>query len=302
MCGIVGILGSGPVAPLLVDALKRLEYRGYDSAGVATLEDGHLTRCRAEGKLTNLEERLQRQPLSGHAGIGHTRWATHGAPTERNAHPHATERVAVVHNGIIENFKALREEISAAGRDLATDTDTEVVAHLVTMALDRGLSPKDAMAEALGRLEGASVAGGAVIGPFARLRPDASIGTNARVGNFCEIKNAEVHAGAKINHLTYIGDAEIGARANIGAGTITCNYDGFAKCRTIIGENAFIGSNSALVAPVTIGRGAYIGSGSVITDDVPDEALAIGRGRQVTKPDWVAGKRGKTEKNNTESE
>ena len=155
MCGIVGILGNGPVAPLLVDALKRLEYRGYDSAGVATLEDGRLTRCRAEGKLTNLEEQLQRQPLSGHAGIGHTRWATHGAPSERNAHPHATERVAVVHNGIIENFKALREEISAAGRDLTSDTDTEVVAHLVTMALDRGCTPKEAMAQTLGRLEGA---------------------------------------------------------------------------------------------------------------------------------------------------
>ncbi len=155
MCGIVGILGSGPVAPLLVDALKRLEYRGYDSAGVATLEDGRLTRCRAEGKLTNLEEKLQRQPLVGHAGIGHTRWATHGAPSERNAHPHATERVAVVHNGIIENFKALREAISAAGRDLATDTDSEVVAHLVTMALDRGLTPKEAMADTLGQLEGA---------------------------------------------------------------------------------------------------------------------------------------------------
>ncbi len=155
MCGIVGILGSGPVAPLLVDALKRLEYRGYDSAGVATLEDGHLARCRAQGKLTNLEERLQRHPLSGHAGIGHTRWATHGAATERNAHPHATERVAVVHNGIIENFKALREKISEAGRELTTETDTEVVAHLVTMALDRGLSPKDAMAETLGQLDGA---------------------------------------------------------------------------------------------------------------------------------------------------
>jgi len=155
MCGIVGILGSGPVAPLLVDALKRLEYRGYDSAGVATLENGRLTRCRAEGKLTNLEKRLQRQPLVGHAGIGHTRWATHGAPSECNAHPHATERVAVVHNGIIENFTALRAEIAEAGRELASDTDTEVVAHLVTMALDRGLPPKDAMAETLGRLEGA---------------------------------------------------------------------------------------------------------------------------------------------------
>ncbi len=155
MCGIVGILGKGPVAPLLIDALKRLEYRGYDSAGVATLEDGRLARCRAEGKLTNLEERLQRQPLYGHTGIGHTRWATHGAPTERNAHPHATKRVAVVHNGIIENFKNLREEIATAGRELATDTDTEVVAHLVTMALDRGLSPEAAMAETLKRLEGA---------------------------------------------------------------------------------------------------------------------------------------------------
>ena len=118
MCGIVGILGSGPVAPLIVDALKRLEYRGYDSAGVATLEDGLLSRRRAQGKLVNLEARLVAEPLGGHAGIGHTRWATHGAPTELNAHPHATERVAIVHNGIIENFQALKREIAAAGRTL----------------------------------------------------------------------------------------------------------------------------------------------------------------------------------------
>jgi glucosamine--fructose-6-phosphate aminotransferase (isomerizing) len=155
MCGIVGILGQGPVAPLIVDALKRLEYRGYDSAGIATLEDGALARRRASGKLVNLEAKLKAEPLSGMAGIGHTRWATHGAPTEGNAHPHATDRVAVVHNGIIENFQALKREIRAAGRELATDTDTEVVVHLITMALDRGMKPVEAMAETLRRLEGA---------------------------------------------------------------------------------------------------------------------------------------------------
>src|SRR5271169_958232 len=113
MCGIIGIIGSEPAAPQLVDALKRLEYRGYDSAGIATLEGGKLTRRRAEGKLRNLETRLSQEPLSGLIGIGHTRWATHGKPTERNAHPHATKRLAVVHNGIIENFKSLREELAA---------------------------------------------------------------------------------------------------------------------------------------------------------------------------------------------
>ncbi len=155
MCGIVGILGKGPVAPQIVDALKRLEYRGYDSAGIATLEHGHLERRRASGKLVNLEARLKAEPLSGTTGIGHTRWATHGAPTESNAHPHATERVAIVHNGIIENFQALKREIKAAGRTLASDTDTEVVAHLITMALDRGLKPVEAMAETLKKLHGA---------------------------------------------------------------------------------------------------------------------------------------------------
>jgi glucosamine--fructose-6-phosphate aminotransferase (isomerizing) len=155
MCGIVGILGQTPVAPMLVDALKRLEYRGYDSAGVATLEGGHLARCRAEGKLTNLEARLARAPLTGRSGIGHTRWATHGAPTETNAHPHATGRLALVHNGIIENFRELRAELEAGGAVFATETDTEVVAHLITRELDAGRSPEEAVTAALKRLRGA---------------------------------------------------------------------------------------------------------------------------------------------------
>ncbi|MCC0031042.1 MAG: glutamine--fructose-6-phosphate transaminase (isomerizing) [Brucellaceae bacterium] len=155
MCGIVGIIGRDPVAPQLVDALKRLEYRGYDSAGVATLEDGHLARRRAEGKLINLEHKLKDAPLGGRIGIGHTRWATHGAPTERNAHPHATERLAIVHNGIIENFFPLKTELQAAGYAFHTDTDTEVVAVLLTQALDKGLKPVEAFRAVLPRLEGA---------------------------------------------------------------------------------------------------------------------------------------------------
>src|SRR6266704_2247613 len=155
MCGIVGILGREPVAGSLVDALKRLEYRGYDSAGVATLESGQLVRRRAEGKLRNLEARLTREPLAGTTGIGHTRWATHGRPTESNAHPHATERLAVVHNGIIENFRELREELERSGTKFGSDTDTEVVAHLVTQEMTNGRSPAEAVAAALPRLRGA---------------------------------------------------------------------------------------------------------------------------------------------------
>ncbi|MGA2895165.1 MAG: glutamine--fructose-6-phosphate transaminase (isomerizing) [Xanthobacteraceae bacterium] len=155
MCGIIGIIGSEPAAPQLIDALKRLEYRGYDSAGVATLEHGALTRRRAEGKLKNLELRLALEPLAGTIGIGHTRWATHGRPTENNAHPHATERVAVVHNGIIENFSELRRELEAKGVKFATDTDTEVIAHLVSEEMKRGASPIAAVKAALPRLRGA---------------------------------------------------------------------------------------------------------------------------------------------------
>src|SRR5882724_1249979 len=155
MCGIIGILGKAPVAPLLLDGLKRLEYRGYDSAGIATLVDGHIDRRRAEGKLANLAALLDRTPLAGTVGIGHTRWATHGRPNEINAHPHATERVAVVHNGIIENFQELRDELTALGHVFETETDTETVAHLLTRHLDEQKSPEEAMAATMARLRGA---------------------------------------------------------------------------------------------------------------------------------------------------
>ncbi|MBX9946233.1 MAG: glutamine--fructose-6-phosphate transaminase (isomerizing) [Reyranella sp.] len=155
MCGIIGILGKAPVTPLLVEALKRLEYRGYDSAGVATLVNGHIDRRRAEGKLVNLEARLKAEPLPGTIGIGHTRWATHGEPSERNAHPIATDRVAIVHNGIIENFQELKDELAAEGRRFDSDTDTEVVAQLLTSYLEKQMSPEEAMAKAMERLRGA---------------------------------------------------------------------------------------------------------------------------------------------------
>jgi bifunctional UDP-N-acetylglucosamine pyrophosphorylase/glucosamine-1-phosphate N-acetyltransferase len=149
----------------------------------------------------------------------------------------------------------------------------------------------DCVIHAFSHLEGARLAAGVSIGPYARLRPGAVLEAGARIGNFVEVKNATLRAGAKANHLTYLGDAEIGAGANVGAGTITCNYDGVNKHRTTIGAGAFIGSNSALVAPVRIGDGAYVATGSVITDDVPDDALAIARGRQAVKAGWAEPKR-----------
>ncbi len=155
MCGIIGILGKEPAAPRLVESLRRLEYRGYDSAGVATIEGGVLTRRRAEGKLAALERRLACEPLYGSCGIGHTRWATHGKPVERNAHPHATSRVGVVHNGIIENFRELREELERDGAVFESETDTETVVQLIDRELRGGAEPVAAVKAALGRLDGA---------------------------------------------------------------------------------------------------------------------------------------------------
>ncbi len=159
MCGIVGILGKTPVSTNLVDALRRLEYRGYDSAGIATIEGPGIERRRAEGKLRNLEKRLIAEPLGGHTGIGHTRWATHGRPTERNAHPHMTAKVSVVHNGIIENFRELRLQLEAKGHKFETDTDTEAVVHLITDEMDRGAKPVAAVQSALQHLQGAFALG-----------------------------------------------------------------------------------------------------------------------------------------------
>ena len=155
MCGIIGIIAKNSVASELVEGLRRLEYRGYDSAGVATLINGRIERRRAEGKLANLAARLEREPVHGTIGIGHTRWATHGLPTEGNAHPIATDRVAVVHNGIIENFQALKRELTGLGYQFHTQTDTEAVAILATHHLVQGLSPAQAVARTLERLEGA---------------------------------------------------------------------------------------------------------------------------------------------------
>ena len=155
MCGIVGVLGTHEVAPTLVEALKRLEYRGYDSAGIATINNGTLDRRRAVGKLVNLSDRLVHEPLAGKSGIGHTRWATHGAPNENNAHPHMTGNVAVVHNGIIENFRELRAEMAAQGVEFTTDTDTETVALLTQHFISKGATPAEAVNQTLAKLEGA---------------------------------------------------------------------------------------------------------------------------------------------------
>ena len=176
MCGIIGIISLDSVAERLVDGLKRLEYRGYDSAGVATVHDGAIERRRAEGKLANLVTELRDEPLPGTTGIAHTRWATHGAPTTSNAHPHATREVALVHNGIIENFKPLRAELMARGRIFDSQTDTEVVAHLVSELVEQGVLPRDAVAQVLPRLHGAFA-----LAILFRSHPDMLIG--ARLGS-----------------------------------------------------------------------------------------------------------------------
>jgi glucosamine--fructose-6-phosphate aminotransferase (isomerizing) len=175
MCGIVGIVGKTEVAQRLYDGLKRLEYRGYDSAGICTIDHGELVRRRAEGKLDNLARELDAHPLHGDIGIAHTRWATHGAPTVSNAHPHIVGSVALVHNGIIENFKPLRDELIAQGRKFESETDTEVVGHLVACEIEAGKSPEEAVAKVLPRLHGAFA-----IAFLFRDHPDLIIG--ARMG------------------------------------------------------------------------------------------------------------------------
>ncbi|MCX7677323.1 MAG: glutamine--fructose-6-phosphate transaminase (isomerizing), partial [Alteraurantiacibacter sp.] len=176
MCGIIGIVGKEPVADRLIDGLRRMEYRGYDSAGICTIHDETLVRRRAEGKLINLVREVADNPAPGLVGIAHTRWATHGAPTARNAHPHATDEVAIVHNGIIENFAALRAELEARGRRFESETDSEVVAHLISEQVEAGKPPREAVAAVLPRLRGAFALAIAF-----RAHPDLLIG--ARLGS-----------------------------------------------------------------------------------------------------------------------
>jgi bifunctional UDP-N-acetylglucosamine pyrophosphorylase/glucosamine-1-phosphate N-acetyltransferase len=197
------------------------------------------------------------------------------------------------------HFQIRRRAEAMAGGATLVAPDTVFFAYDTKLGRDVHIEPNvvfgpgvevadDVTIRAFSHIEGARIAPGAIIGPFARLRPGADIGPTAHIGNFVEIKAAEVGEGAKINHLAYVGDASVGAKTNIGAGAITCNYDGFSKHRTDIGKGAFIGTNAALVAPVKIGDGAYVASGSVITKDVEADALAVARGRQVVKPGWAA--------------
>lgn len=198
-----------------------------------------------------------------------------------------------------------REDFMAAGvtlhdpKTVYFSWDTEIASDVViepSVVFGPGVTVGEgAVIHAFCHLEGAEIGPGAAVGPFARLRPGASLEQSAKAGNFVEIKNARIGRGAKVNHLTYVGDADVGARSNIGAGTVTCNYDGVNKHRTVIGANSFIGSNSSLVAPVTIGEGAYVASGSVITRDVEPDALALGRGRQENKPGYAGKLRSRAE-------
>jgi glucosamine--fructose-6-phosphate aminotransferase (isomerizing) len=214
MCGIIGIIGKDEAAEPLLNALKRLEYRGYDSAGIATLFNSKIERRRAEGKLENLARQIKDNPISGRTGIGHTRWATHGVPNEKNAHPHATNRVAVVHNGIIENFQSLRDELEAAGHKLASDTDTEVIVHLITLELENGLCPEEAVATVLNRLDGA-FALGIIFAGIEDLMIAARRGSPLAIGIGAGERAGEIYLGSDAialapltNQILYLEDGD----------------------------------------------------------------------------------------------
>ena len=241
MCGIIGIVGKEAVSDRLVDGLKRMEYRGYDSAGVCTVHDGQLVRRRAEGKLANLVQVLKSDDAPGNIGIAHTRWATHGAPTTSNAHPHATQEVALVHNGIIENFKQLRDELIARGRTFESETDTEVVAHLVSQQVEAGHSPADAVKAVLPRLRGAfalAIAGAErVNGSQFGIVPTVAWQQRAEKPFFA-LEGGVYNAASAVNWARQIGlftdYAEIGA---------------FAREPAILRELAFVPALSGLACP-----------------------------------------------------
>jgi glucosamine--fructose-6-phosphate aminotransferase (isomerizing) len=248
MCGIVGVIGQSDAAPLLLGSLRRLEYRGYDSAGIATLVNGHIERRRASGKLDRLADVLDRQALPGVTGIGHTRWATHGAPTESNAHPHGTSRVSIVHNGIIENHAALRAELEAEGQAFSTETDTETVAQLVDLNLQRGMSPVDAAQAAFRRLEGA-YALAMIFAGHAELMIGAQHGAPLAVG----FGDGEMYLGSDAlalapltNRIAYLHDGDWAVLSRDGAAFF--DFDGAPVKRNI---------RLTALSGAAIGKGGY---------------------------------------------
>ncbi|NLS15993.1 glutamine--fructose-6-phosphate transaminase (isomerizing) [Rhizobium sp. P40RR-XXII] len=242
MCGIVGIVGTKPVADRLVDALRRLEYRGYDSAGVATIHDGVMDRRRAEGKLFNLEKRLETDPLPGTTGIAHTRWATHGVPNETNAHPHFVEGVAVVHNGIIENFSELREELKAEGKVFASQTDTEVVAHLLANHIREGLEPRAAMLKMLNRVTGAYA-----LAVMFENDPDTLIAARSGPPLAVGYGKGEMFLGSDAialapftNEITYLVDGDCAIVTHAGATILDFNGNEVTRPRQISQATAYV--------------------------------------------------------------
>ena len=263
---------AGPVAFAGASALKRLEAIGCDNA-------------QREYYLTDLVEVTRAQggkAVAMMASVDETLGVNDRAQlAEAEAVAQKRLRRAAMREGatLIAPETVFFSHDTKLGRDVVIEPN---------VVFGPGVTVADGVViHAFSHLEGASVASGAQIGPYARLRKGSDIGEDAKIGNFVEVKGARFDRGAKANHLSYIGDAHVGAKANIGAGTITCNYDGFGKYRTEIGAGAFVGSNSSLVAPVSVGAGAYVGSGSVITKDVAADALAVARGRQVVKEDWA---------------
>jgi bifunctional UDP-N-acetylglucosamine pyrophosphorylase/glucosamine-1-phosphate N-acetyltransferase len=263
---------AGPLAIRGAHALALLDAVGCDNA-------------QQEYYLTDLAEIAARRGLEPETRLAAAEEAMGVNDRLQLAAAEAAMQRRLRRKAMLEGATLVAPETVFLSADSAIGRDVTIEPHVVIGA---GVTIGDgAIIHAFSHLEGAKVAGGAAIGPYARLRPGADIAAKAKVGNFVEIKASTIEAGAKVNHLSYIGDARVGAGTNIGAGTITCNYDGFGKYKTDIGAGAFIGSNSALVAPVKIGDGAYIGSGSVITKDVEADALAVGRGRQVEKAGWA---------------
>ena len=263
---------AGPIAIRGAHALALLDAIGCDNA-------------QREYYLTDLAEICARRGLEAETRLAAAEEAMGVNDRLQLAAAEAAMQRRLRRKAMLEGATLVAPETVFLSADAVIGRDVTIEPHVVISA---GVTIGDgAIIHAFSHLEGAKVAGGAAIGPYARLRPGADVAAKAKIGNFVEIKASTIEAGAKVNHLTYIGDARVGAGTNIGAGTITCNYDGFGKYKTDIGAGAFIGSNSALVAPVKIGDGAYIGSGSVITKDVEADALAVGRGRQIEKAGWA---------------